>query len=236
MGYALVAQDVCFAYPRVGRSRSRRAGSDTALAQDLVVRDVSLHLEAAQTLGVIGGNGSGKSTLLKLAAGILEPQSGDIHVSGRVAPLIELGAGFDPELTVRENVILYGALLGLPVRRIKEQTLSILQWAGVAHTSDWPLRVLSSGMMSRLAFSVATAVDADLLLVDEVLSVGDLKFQEISRQRMRDRMRSGASVVLVSHDLGFVREMADSVVWLDRGEIRMVGEPHTVIHHYSQDV
>lgn len=194
--------------------------------------DVSLKVEQGEIFGVIGPNGAGKSTLLKVIAGILFPQRGRVRVQGTIAPLLGLGAGFHPELTGRENVYLYGSLLGYTRSELDELYDEIVEFADLAQFIDSPLRTYSGGMSLRLGFSVATAKPADILLVDEVLAVGDAEFQKKCIMRMQTFREAGTSIVYVSHDLGVVENICDRVVLLDRGRIKDEGEPGAVIMEY----
>jgi len=198
------------------------------------LKSLSFSLEKGETLAVIGKNGSGKSTLLKLLAQVVPPTKGKLKIIGTVAPMIELGAGFNPELTGQENIIFYSALLGRDVKRVKGRVGQIAEWAGVTDHLDYQLRTFSSGMIARLAFATATDEVPDLLLVDEVLSVGDGEFAQKSRKRMQQIIDSGTTVVLVSHDLDTVAELANRVLWLENGELKMIGEPKDVLTAYKK--
>jgi ABC-type polysaccharide/polyol phosphate transport system ATPase subunit len=197
---------------------------------------ISLQVRRGETLAVIGRNGAGKSTLLKVVARVLPPVQGRVIVRGSVAPMIELGAGFNPELTGVENIMLYGALLGRPQKELKERIEPIAQWAGLTEHLDVPLRAYSSGMVARLAFATATDTTPDLLLIDEVLSVGDEDFQERSKERTIELMNSGCAVVLVTHDLKSVSELSDRAVYLETGKVKAAGKPDAVIEKYLADV
>lgn len=194
--------------------------------------DVSFTLRRGEILGVIGHNGAGKSTLMKVIARVLPPTSGRIVVRGHVAPMIELGAGFNVELTARENIVLYGALLGRDHRFMRGRVGPILEWAGLEEYHDVPVRSFSTGMMARLGFSVATDARPDLLVVDEVLSVGDEQFQVKSRQRIEKMILDGTAVVLVSHALDTVAGLADHVLWLDHGSLRAAGPAADIVTAY----
>ncbi|NBS86290.1 MAG: ABC transporter ATP-binding protein [Micrococcales bacterium] len=182
---------------------------------------------------MLGRNGAGKSTLLKVLAGVLPPTKGTSKVNGKIAPMIELGAGFHPEMTGSENVLFYSVLMGRDVKSVKQRTPAIGEWAGVTDHMDFPLRTFSSGMVARLAFSTATDEQTDVLLVDEVLSVGDADFQAKSRGRMDSLISSGAAVVLVSHDMSAVRELATRAIWLENGHVKMIGNPEEVVAAYE---
>ncbi|MGH8872192.1 MAG: ABC transporter ATP-binding protein [Acidimicrobiia bacterium] len=197
------------------------------------VRDVTFKVAPGEVLGVIGPNGAGKSTLMKMVARVLPPTEGRVVVRGVVAPMIELGAGFNPEMTAYENIILYGTLLGRTPNQMRERVGSICDWADLNDFIDVPTRSYSSGMLARLGFSVATDIHPEVLVVDEVLSVGDAAFQEKSKHRMMEMIDKGAAVLFVSHDLGTVRELSDRVLWLDHGAVQGVGEPAEVVSAYQ---
>ena len=197
---------------------------------------VSLSVSRGETLAVIGRNGAGKSTLLKVLARVLPPTKGRVIVRGDVAPMIELGAGFNQELTGAENILLYGTLLGRSTNVMKSRIEAIADWAGLRDSLDVPLRAYSSGMVGRLAFATATDTTPDLLLIDEVLSVGDEDFQERSKARTVELMNSGCAVVLVTHDLATVNKMADRAIYLEAGSVRAAGSPTQVIDTYRSDL
>jgi ABC-type polysaccharide/polyol phosphate transport system ATPase subunit len=197
------------------------------------LKDLSFSVTKGETVAIIGKNGAGKSTLLKLLAQVVPPTSGQLKVIGSVAPMIELGAGFNPELTGRENIIFYSALLGRDIKEVRARVEEIAHWAGVLDHMDHQLRTFSSGMIARLAFSTATDQVPDLLLIDEVLSVGDGEFALKSKKRMQEIITSGATVILVSHDLVTVAQLANRVIWLEKGAIKMVGDPTEVIAAYQ---
>ena len=194
---------------------------------------VSFELNAGEVVAIIGNNGAGKSTLLKILAGVLPPTEGKSVVNGNIAPMIELGAGFHPEMTGAENVLCYSVLMGRKSKSVKERIGAIGEWAGVSDHMDFPLRTFSSGMVARLAFATATDDKADVLLVDEILSVGDAEFQKKSRARMDQLIASGAAVVLVSHDLNAVRELSTRTIWLEAGHVKMFGETKAVVDAYE---
>lgn len=199
-----------------------------------VLRDVSFEVKRGEVLGIIGHNGAGKSTLLKVISGILKPSRGSVSVNGVIAPMLELGSGFDFDLTGRENVFLNGAILGYSEQFLKEKYGEIVEFSELGQFIDVPLRNYSSGMVARLAFSVATVVRPDILIVDEVLSVGDADFQEKSKKRMLDLMGGGTTVLFVSHSLSQIQEMCDRVVWLEHGEMKMLGEAKEVCDRYGE--
>ena len=197
---------------------------------------VSFTVERGEAFGVIGSNGSGKSTLLKLLAGIAKPSSGRVVVDGRVAALIELGAGFHPEISGRENIFINGAVLGLTRRQIARRFDDIVAFSGLADFIDEPVKNYSSGMYVRLGFAVAIHTDPDILLVDEVLAVGDESFAHRCLHRIERFLAGGGTLVLVSHSLPLVEEYCRRVLWLDRGRVRMSGAPRRVIDAYRQAV
>ena len=200
----------------------------------VAIHDISFTVDKGEVVAILGRNGAGKSTLLKVLAGVLPPTKGTSKVDGKIAPMIELGAGFHPEMTGAENVLFYSALMGRDVKRVKERTPSIGDWAGVADHMDFPLRTFSSGMVARLAFASATDDTADVLLIDEVLSVGDADFQVKSSQRMKELINNGAAVVLVSHDMSAVRRLAQKVIWLENGVVKMSGPTEQVVSAYEK--
>jgi ABC-type polysaccharide/polyol phosphate transport system ATPase subunit len=197
---------------------------------------VTLDVRRREVLGLIGHNGAGKSTLLRLIARVMQPTSGRVTVRGRVAPLLELGAGFDIELTGRENVYLNGAILGFRRAEIDQRFDRIVEFAGVGEFIDMPLRTYSSGMVVRLGFAVATDIQPDILIVDELLAVGDADFQKKSEQRMRELSEKSEAVIMVSHDLGLIRDMCHRVAWLDHGRLRAVGPAGDVVDQYLRAV
>ena len=198
------------------------------------LKGVSFDVHKGEVLGIIGHNGSGKSTLLKCISGILKPTRGSVTCHGNIVPMLELGSGFDPDLTGRENVFLNGAILGYTEEFLKEKFDEIHAFSELGDFIDVPIRNYSSGMMARLAFSVATVVNPQILIVDEILSVGDEAFQAKSRARMMELMSGGTTVLFVSHSLSQIREMCDHVLWLDSGEVKMYGETQEVCDGYER--
>lgn len=195
----------------------RRIRHDYHVTEFWADRDVSFTLERGEMLGIIGSNGAGKSTLLKAVSGIMEPTRGSIRREGTIAALLELGSGFDGDLTVRENAYLRGAMLGYTRRFMDETYEAIIDFAELREFEDRPFKQLSSGMKSRLAFSIASLVEPDILILDEVLSVGDGAFRKKSEAKMREIISGGATTILVSHSLPQVRELCDKVLWLHKG-------------------
>jgi len=196
------------------------------------LKNINLKVDSGEVVGIIGPNGAGKSTLLKVVARVLKPTTGRIRTFGHIAPLLELGAGFDPELTGRENIYLNGAILGYSKSEINERLDSIVEFSGLQEFIDAPLRTYSTGMFARLGFSVATAKRPDVLIVDEILGVGDAEFQTRSYERIQEFRASGTTILLVSHSMDRVEEMCSKVVWLDGGELVSLGSPKAIISDY----
>ena len=197
------------------------------------LRDVSLQVEKGDFYGLVGLNGSGKSTLLKVIAGVYKPSMGSVTVNGTIAPLIELGAGFDMDLTARENIYLNGTVLGLTPKYIDEKFDEIVDFSELREFLDVPLKNYSSGMVSRIAFAIATITNPDVLIADEILSVGDFLFQEKCEKRMKELLASGTTVLLVSHSIDQVERMCNRVTWLEKGHVRMQGDVKTVCEAYK---
>jgi lipopolysaccharide transport system ATP-binding protein len=200
------------------------------------LQDISFCIDQGDCVGIIGPNGSGKSTLLKLITGILEPTYGDILINGRIASLLELGAGFHPDLTGRENIFLNGSVYGLTRRQMQEREPAIMEFADLGEFIDVPIKHYSSGMYVRLGFAVAIHVVPDLLLVDEVLAVGDVAFQHKCLDSIQQFRRHGGTMLLVSHDLGAIQSICDRAIWLEHGRVRALGRPTDVAMAYLNDV
>lgn len=196
------------------------------------LKDIDLTIHKGEALGIIGHNGSGKSTLLKLIARVLKPTEGTVNVCGVVAPLIELGAGFDMDLSARENIFLNGAVLGYGRRQMNEKFDSIIEFAELWDFVDCPVKNFSSGMMARLGFAIATAYTPDILIVDEILGVGDYQFQKKCHARMQEIIDSGATIIFVSHAIDDIRRLCDRVVWLDHGKKVMEGDTQQICDCY----
>ena len=194
--------------------------------------NVSFNIKQGKTLGLIGRNGAGKSTLLKVISGILKPTKGSVTVAGNIVPLLELGSGFDFDLNGRENIFLNGAILGYSEEYLKEKYQEILDFSELGKFIEMPIRNYSSGMLARLAFSVAAMVQPEVLLVDEILSVGDAEFQAKSRARMMELMSGGTTVLFVSHNIDQIKEMCNQVIWLEHGRVRMFGKTEDVCNEY----
>lgn len=194
---------------------------------------VSFTVNRGETLGLIGRNGAGKSTMLKVISGILKPTEGRVMCHGNVVPMLELGAGFDMDLTGRENIFLNGAILGYSEEFLKAKYDEIVEFSELGRFIQVPIRNYSSGMLARLAFSVATVIQPDILIVDEILSVGDTQFQEKSKKRMLELMGGGATVLFVSHSIEQIREMCSRVVWIEQGKIRRIGDAEELCDAYG---
>ncbi len=202
----------------------------------LAVKDVSFQVRTGEAWGLIGTNGSGKSTLLKAISGIMKPYKGTITVNGSVAPLIELGAGFDPECTARENIYLNGCVLGHSEEFMKEHFDEIVEFAELHEFLDSPIKNYSSGMKARLGFAVATMVKPDILIVDEILSVGDYKFRQKCEKRMQELLAGGTTLLYVSHNIDEVKRLCDHAIWLDKGVARLQGDVNDVCNAYMAEM
>ncbi len=201
----------------------------------LALKDVSFQVRKGEAWGLIGINGSGKSTMLKAISGIMKPYKGTITVNGSVAPLIELGAGFDGNMTARENIFLNGCILGHSEKYMEEHFQEIVDFAEIHQFLDSPIKNYSSGMRARLGFAIATVVQPDILIVDEVLAVGDYKFRQKCMRRMDEMLRSGTTLLFVSHSIEDVRRLCDHAIWIDKGETRMVGDVTPVCDAYMAE-
>ena len=211
----------------------RKLKHELTFQEFLALKDVDLHVRPGEAWGLIGTNGSGKSTLLKTIAGVMKPYKGTVKVRGRIAPMIELGAGFDPELTARENIFLNGAVLGHSHEFMEEHFDEIVEFAELGHFLDSPIKNFSSGMKARLGFSVATMVDPDVLIVDEVLAVGDARFRRRCNERMEQMLSGGTTLLFVSHNIGDVKRLCDHVLWLDHGTVLMSGDTEPICNAYT---
>lgn len=209
--------------------RGRRARFEEFWA----LRDVGFTVDHGATVGVIGSNGSGKTTLLKCLTGIYEPERGAVHIDGNIAALLELGAGFHPELSGAENIYLNGSIMGMSKREIDAKFDSIVEFAGLEQFIDTPVKNFSSGMVVRLGFSIATHVEPEVLLIDEILAVGDQAFQRKSTEKIEQFRREGRTILVVSHSLGLVQQLCDTVVWLEKGQLKMTGPAADVIAAYT---
>ncbi|OCT11125.1 teichoic acid ABC transporter ATP-binding protein [Paenibacillus pectinilyticus] len=200
------------------------------------LRNISFNIKRGESMGIVGLNGSGKSTLLKIIAGVLKPTTGNLSVYGSVAPLIELGAGFDFELTAKENIFLNGAILGYSRAEMKEKFDEIMDFAELWDFIDVPIKNFSSGMIARLGFSIATISKPDILIADEILGVGDHKFQAKCEKRMEEIMSNGATVILVSHSINSVKAICTQAAWLRKGQLINVGPAEAVCNEYMTSV
>ena len=243
--FAIALENVSKTYRLWGRRSQFATLKSALLKRDLkmavegtvpALKDVSFAVDRGESFGVIGRNGSGKSTLLKIISGILKPTSGRITVNGRIAALIELGAGFHPEITGRENIYINGIMLGLTRREIDQRFDRIVEFAGIGEFLDQPVKTYSSGMYVRLGFAVAVHVDPDILLIDEVLAVGDEEFSARCIAKIQEMKYRGVTLVFVTHQLDQVRNLCDRAVWLDHGLVEAIGDPMRVVDAYLQEV
>jgi ABC-type polysaccharide/polyol phosphate transport system ATPase subunit len=243
--FAISVAHVSKAYRLWGRKSQFATMKSALLKRDLklapeatvsALHDVSFAIDKGEAFGIIGRNGSGKSTMLKIISGILKPTSGTLTVNGRIAALIELGAGFHPEITGRENIFINGIMLGLTRREIESRFDSIVEFSGIRPFLDQPVKTYSSGMYVRLGFAVAVHVDPDVLLIDEVLSVGDEEFSQKCVAKIQEMKFRGVTLVFVTHQLDQVRNLCDRALWLDKGDARVIGDPVRVVDDYLQDV
>ncbi|MGP1488211.1 MAG: ABC transporter ATP-binding protein [Peptoanaerobacter stomatis] len=200
------------------------------------VNDISFTIEKGEVCGIIGKNGAGKSTLLKIISGVIPPTSGSIKINGKIAPLLELGAGFDNDLTARENIYLNGAVLGYNKKFLDEKYDEIVEFSELKDFMDQQVRTFSTGMMMRLAFSIATLVEPEILIVDEILSVGDAHFSNKSINKMKNMMSGGTTVLMVSHSLKHIKELCNRVIWIEKGKIKMDGNPLEVCEQYENEL
>lgn len=198
------------------------------------LRNISFTVEKGEVFGLIGPNGAGKSTLLKIIAGVMKPTTGTLTLEGKIAPMLELGSGFDYDLNARENIFLNGAILGYSEEFLKSRYDEIIDFSELHDFVYVPLRNYSTGMVIRLAFSIATIVSPEVLLVDEVLSVGDASFQKKSMDKIQSLMGGGTTVLFVSHSIDQIKEMCDRVIWLERGQLKMIGEAKRVCEEYMK--
>lgn len=200
----------------------------------LALKDVSFKVGKGEVMGIIGRNGAGKSTLLKVISGILKPTGGRVALQGNVVPMLELGSGFDFDLSGRENVFLNGSILGYDEKFLKNKFNEIVEFSELGEFIDIPIRNYSSGMVMRLAFSVASLVNPDILIVDEILAVGDSAFQEKSKSKMTELMSGGTTVLFTSHSISQIKEMCDRVIWLDHGTVMDIGKPEEICGKYEE--
>ncbi len=225
---------------RHGRATTLKEAAISAISGvnlDITVKaltDISFTVDRGEVLAIVGHNGAGKSSLLKLIARVLPPTSGFVKVRGSVAPMLQLGAAFNPELSGEENILLFGVLLGNRTKEMQSRVKEIAEWAGLTEQIKLPLRTYSTGMVARLGFAVATFRKSDVLIVDEILGVGDAQFQEKSKARMKDLIANGEATILVSHDLQTVESLASKVLWLNHGKQVMFGSTTEVLDAYRK--
>ena len=196
------------------------------------LNNVSFEVKKGEVVGLIGSNGAGKSTLLKVVSGVMKPTTGDVKVKGVISPMIELGAGFDAELTARENIYLNGAILGYSKKFLDDKFEEIVEFSELRDFLDAPVKNFSSGMTAKLAFAIATVVNPEILIVDEILSVGDIKFQKKSKDKMLEMIKGGTTVLYVSHSLESIKELCDRVIWLEHGNIVEIGNAKSICEKY----
>lgn len=196
------------------------------------LKDVTFSVEKGEVIGLIGSNGAGKSTLLKVVSGVMKPTKGKVVVNGVISPMIELGAGFDGNLTARENIYLNGAILGYSKKFLDSKFEEIVEFSELRDFLDVPVKNFSSGMTAKLAFSIATVVDPEILIVDEILSVGDIKFQEKSRKKMMEMIKGGTTVLYVSHSLESIKDLCTKVIWLEHGNVIKMGNTKEICDEY----
>ena len=199
------------------------------------LKNVSFTVDKGEVVGLIGSNGAGKSTLLKVVSGVMKPTSGKVTVQGVISPMIELGAGFDGNLTARENIYLNGAILGYSKKFLDEKFEEIVEFSELRDFLDVPVKNFSSGMTAKLAFSIATVVNPEILIVDEILSVGDIKFQEKSKNKMMEMIKGGTTVLYVSHSLQSIKDLCTKVVWLEHGKVIKIGDTEQICDAYYKE-
>ena len=199
------------------------------------LKNVTFSVNKGDVVGLIGSNGAGKSTLLKVVSGVMKPTSGKVEVDGVISPMIELGAGFDQNLTARENIYLNGAILGYSKKFLDSKFDEIVEFSELKDFLDVPVKNFSSGMTAKLAFSIATIVDPEILIVDEILSVGDLRFQEKSKNKMMEMIKGGTTVLYVSHSLESIKDLCNKVVWLDHGQVVKMGDTKEICDEYYKE-
>ena len=198
------------------------------------LKDISFEVKKGEVVGLIGSNGAGKSTMLKVVSGVMKPTKGKVYVNGVISPMIELGAGFDNELTARENIYLNGAVLGYSKKFLDSKFEEIVEFSELRDFLDVPIKNFSSGMTAKLAFAISTVVEPEILIVDEILSVGDIKFQEKSKKKMMEMIKGGTTVLYVSHSLQSIKELCTKVIWIEHGQMVMIGDAKEVCDKYYE--
>ncbi len=224
-GFSLKQAFVNFFDPKIRKKREKKS-------YFWALNDISFHIESGEVVGLIGSNGAGKSTLLKVVSGVLKPTKGNVQVNGVISPMIELGAGFDQDLTARENIFLNGAILGYSKELLEEKYEEIVEFSELRDFLDVPVKNFSSGMVAKLAFSIATIVNPEILIVDEILSVGDIKFQEKSKNKMMELIKGGTTVLYVSHSIESIKELCTKVIWIEHGTIVKIGAADKICEEY----
>lgn len=217
------------------KQRKKRKNEENKSKEFWALKDISFNIEKGDVVGLIGSNGAGKSTLLKVVSGVYKPTKGKIRVDGVISPMIELGAGFDADLTARENIYLNGAILGYSKKFIDEKFEEIVEFSELRDFLDVPVKNFSSGMVAKLAFSIATIVNPEILIVDEILSVGDIKFQEKSKNKMMELIKGGTTVLYVSHSIESIKELCNKVVWIEHGKLVKVGDTLKICEEYYKE-
>ncbi len=212
------------------------SGKKKEKSQFWALSNVSFDVKKGEVIGFVGTNGAGKSTLLKVIAGVMKPTKGNVEICGNICPMIELGAGFDMDLTARENIFLNGAVLGYTKEFIEQKFDEIVEFSELKDFLDVPVRNFSSGMVARLAFSVATVVNPEILIVDEILSVGDIAFQKKSEDKMLSMIGGGTTVLFVSHSIEQIKKLCDRVIWLDHGKIEKIGPAKEICDEYKKSL
>ena len=198
------------------------------------LKDITFHVNKGEVVGIVGSNGAGKSTLLKVISGVMKPTNGKVTVNGNISPMIELGAGFDPELTARENIYLNGSILGYSKEMLDNKFNEIVEFSELKDFLEVPVKNFSSGMTAKLAFSIATIVDPEILIVDEILSVGDMRFQEKSKKKMMSMISGGTTVLYVSHSIQSIKDICTKAIWIEQGKMKMIGEVDEVCDAYTK--
>lgn len=227
-GFSIKQGFVNFFDPKIRKKRKEQKQNNSFWA----LKDITFHINKGEVVGLIGSNGAGKSTLLKVVSGVMKPTKGKVQVNGVISPMIELGAGFDDELTARENIFLNGSILGYQKDFLEGKFDEIVEFSELKDFLDVPIKNFSSGMVAKLAFSIATIVDPEVLIVDEILSVGDIKFQEKSKNKMLELIKGGTTVLYVSHSIDSIKELCTKVIWLEHGKIIEIGDPNKVCAKY----
>ena len=230
-GFSIKQGFVNFFDPKIRKKRKEQKRNNNFWA----LQDITFHINKGEVVGLIGSNGAGKSTLLKVVSGVMKPTKGKVQVNGVISPMIELGAGFDDELTARENIFLNGSILGYQKDFLESKFDEIVEFSELKDFLDVPIKNFSSGMVAKLAFSIATIVDPEVLIVDEILSVGDIKFQEKSKNKMLELIKGGTTVLYVSHSIDSIKELCTKVVWLEHGKIIEIGDPDKICAKYYKN-